>query len=54
MEFDRQRLQQVVLNLAKNAIKFSHANGEDIVISARIITKSDSLVSQSKQLEISV
>ena len=27
MKFDKQRLQQVVLNVAKNAIKFSHVNG---------------------------
>lgn len=54
MKFDRQRLQQVVLNLAKNAIKFSHTSGEDIVISSRLVSKPDSLISESKQLEVSV
>ena len=54
LEFDRQRLQQVVLNLAKNAVKFSLPNGEDIVISSRIVAKPGSLISQSKQLEVSV
>ena len=39
MELDRQRLQQVLLNLAKNAIKFSHIGGESIELIANIISK---------------
>ena len=39
MEFDRQRFQQVLLNLVRNAIKFSHINGEEIDIQAGIIQK---------------
>ena len=54
MEFDRQRLQQVILNLVKNAVKFSVYDGENIVISSRIVTKPGSLISQRKQLEVSV
>ena len=54
MEFDRQRLQQVILNLVKNAVKFSVHDGENIVISSRIVAKPGSLISQRKQLEVSV
>ena len=54
MEFDRQRLQQVILNLVKNAVKFSFQDGENIVISSRIVAKPGSLISQRKQLEVSV
>jgi len=43
-----------VLNLVKNAIKFSPVNGDNIVISARLIDKPGSLICQSKQLEVSV
>lgn len=41
---DRQRLQQITLNLVKNAIKFSHVKGENIVITARLIDKPGSLI----------
>ena len=54
MDFDRQRLQQVVLNLVKNAIKFSHVNGGNVIISAKIKTKNSSLITFAKQIEVSV
>ena len=52
MDFDRQRLQQVLLNLAKNAIKFSHVGGENITIMAKVVPKPDHI--NCFQLEVSV
>ena len=47
-------MQQILLNLVRNAIKFSHVHGDNIVISARLIEKPGSLNSQRKQLEVTV
>ena len=52
MHFDKQRLQQVVLNLMKNAIKFSHIRGEVITVTAQIIDKAG--IVEGKQLRVSV
>ena len=38
MKFDYKRLQQVMLNLMKNAVKFSLIDGADIVIIAKLST----------------
>ena len=54
LECDRQRLQQILLNLVRNAIKFSHVHGDNIVISARLIEKPGSLISNRKQIEVTV
>ena len=39
MDFDKQRFQQVLLNLMKNAIKFSPSGAGDILVIAKLISE---------------